>query len=300
MKKPYFRMKATNNDVADVFIDGEIVSDKWTDSEVSAHSFRDALKDLGPRKQINLHLNSPGGSVFDGIAINNMLKQNSANVNVYIDGLAASIASVIAMSGDTIFMPSNAMMMIHNPSSGVWGNAEEMRKMADTLDSVGEASITTYLQKAGDKLDRDTLVQLMHDETWLTAQEAVDYGLADEVIDPVEIAACVDLNSLEQYSHVPEFLLKSAKKKKPDKSDDDPNGDDEDEPDNGSNGAKKKPDKSNPDTGDGSDEGQDDGDKSNDDDKKKKKAGKKQTLEDTMLLERSAKIARQLEEIYNA
>ena len=106
-----------------MYIDGEIVTDEWKDSDTSAAGFRDALKSLGDVKEINLHINSPGGSVFEGIAIYNMLKQNKAKVNIYVDALAASIASVIAMSGDTIFMPSNSMMMIHNPYTVAFGNA---------------------------------------------------------------------------------------------------------------------------------------------------------------------------------
>src|SRR5699024_9388020 len=111
----YLTIKQKAKTEADLYIDGEIVTDEWYDSDTSAAGFRDGLKEIGDVSIINLHINSPGGSVFEGIAIYNMLKQNKATVNVYVDGLAASIASVIAMSGDTIFMPKNAMMMIHNP-----------------------------------------------------------------------------------------------------------------------------------------------------------------------------------------
>lgn len=192
-----------------MFIDGEIVTDEWEDSDTSAAGFRDALKSLGDVKDINLHINSPGGSVFEGIAIYNMLKQNSAHINVYVDGLAASIASVIAMSGDTIFMPSNAMMMIHNPWTMAIGNANELRKQADDLDHIAQASVQTYLAKAGDKLDEDTLQDLLDNETWLTAQEAVDYGLADEVLEPNKAAASISGKYAERYKHVPEQLIKT-------------------------------------------------------------------------------------------
>ena len=126
-----------------MYIDGEIVTDEYYDTDTSAAGFRDALKDLGDVKTINLHINSPGGSVFEGIAIYNMLKQNKAHINVYVDGLAASIASVIAMSGDAIFMPSNSMLMIHNPWTMAIGNASELRKQADDLDKITESSIQT-------------------------------------------------------------------------------------------------------------------------------------------------------------
>ena len=194
------------NKEADLFIDGEIVSDELYDNDTSAAGFRDSLKQLGDVKTINLHINSPGGSVFEGIAIYNMLKNNPAQINVYVDALAASIASVIAMSGDNIFMPSNSMLMIHNPWTMAMGNANDLRKQADDLDRIGELSVTTYLDKAGGKLDADTLHQLMDDETWLTAQEAVDYGLATEVIDANQMAACADPDFLKQFRNVPTHL----------------------------------------------------------------------------------------------
>lgn len=205
----------------EMYIDGEIVTDEYEDTDTSAAGFRDALKSLGDVKNINLHINSPGGSVFEGIAIYNMLKQNSAHINVYVDGLAASIASVIAMSGDAIFMPSNSMMMIHNPWTMAVGNANELRKQADDLDQITKASVQTYLAKAGNKLDKETLTQLMDNETWLTAQEAVDYGLADEVMEANKAAASINKRFAERYRHVPEQLIKQAEQKDAEKKPED-------------------------------------------------------------------------------
>ncbi|MCW6116603.1 head maturation protease, ClpP-related [Lactiplantibacillus plantarum] len=202
----YLTIKQLASQTADMYIDGEIVSDEYYDSDTSAAGFRDALKQAGNVKTINLHINSPGGSVFEGIAITNMLKQNNAKVNVYVDGLAASIASVIAMSGDTIFMPKNSMMMIHNPWTMAVGNATELRKQADDLDQITKSSVQTYLDKAGDKLDEATLKQLMDDETWLTADESVSYGLADEVLEANQVAAAVKSDLMEKYHHVPKQL----------------------------------------------------------------------------------------------
>ncbi|ATU71373.1 Clp protease ClpP [Levilactobacillus brevis] len=202
----YLTIKQLAPQTADMYIDGEIVSDEFYDSDTSAAGFRDALKQAGNVKTINLHINSPGGSVFEGIAITNMLKQNNAKVNVYVDGLAASIASVIAMSGDTIFMPKNAMMMIHNPWTMAVGNATELRKQADDLDQITKSSVQTYLEKAGDKLDEATLKQLMDDETWLTADESVGYGLADEVLEANQVAAAIKSDLMEKYHHVPKQL----------------------------------------------------------------------------------------------
>lgn len=201
-------------------IDGEIVDEEYEDTDVSASGFRDALKQLGDIKELNLHINSPGGSVFQGIAIYNMLKESTAKVNVYVDGVAASIASVIAMAGDSIFMPSNSMMMIHNPYTYAVGNANELRKTADFLDKLTDASKQAYLDKAGNKLTSDKIQQIMDDETWLSAQEAVDLGLADEVLAPVQVAASINNPFAKQFKHMPSELVESAKKVQEKKQDD--------------------------------------------------------------------------------
>ncbi|WP_397351398.1 head maturation protease, ClpP-related, partial [Paenibacillus larvae] len=146
------KMSADGSSSADIFIYGDIVTYQWDEVDTSATSFKEDLDRLGDLSTINLYINSPGGSVFEGIAIHNMLKRHKANVHVHVDALAASIASVIAMAGDTIYMPKNSMLMIHNPWIFAWGNASEMRKIADDLDRIGNSSKQVYLQKAGDKL----------------------------------------------------------------------------------------------------------------------------------------------------
>lgn len=102
------------------------------------------------------------------------------------------------------------MMMIHNSWTMAVGNADELRKQADDLDQITKSSVQTYLAKAGDKLDKQALKQLMDDETWLTAKEAVDYGLADEVMEPNKAAASIDKRFVERYKHVPKQLIKQA------------------------------------------------------------------------------------------
>lgn len=192
---------------ADMYIDGEIVTDEYEDTDTSAAGFRDALKSLGDVKTINLHINSPGGSVFEGIAIYNMLKQSKAKVNIYVDALAASIASVICMAGDAIFMPANSMMMIHNPYTMAVGNANELRKAAADMDQITKASVQSYMAKAGNKLDETTLKQLMDNETWLTAQEALAYGLCDQVIDANKAVASLNNPFAKHFKAIPKQLL---------------------------------------------------------------------------------------------
>lgn len=199
--------KALSKKEAEIDIEGEITSRIWDDTDTSASQFRDLLKQVGDVKTINLHINSPGGDVFEGVAIYNMLKQNKADIHVYIDGLAASIASVIAMAGDTITMPENSMLMIHNPWTIAQGNAKELRKIADDMDKMGESIKTSYLSKSNDKLDVDTLTQLMDEETWLTAKESAEYGLADEVLEPVKMVACLTEEQAKSFKHAPKSLV---------------------------------------------------------------------------------------------
>lgn len=157
--------------------------DWWRDevirSETSAKAFREALEAHPNVKQINLYINSYGGSVFEGTAIYNQLKRHPAHKTVYVDGFACSIASVIAMAGDEVVMPRNTLMMIHNMWMGAVGNAGELRKAADDLDVINAAGRQAYLEKAGDKLDEEALAAMMDAETWLTAEQCLQYGLAD-------------------------------------------------------------------------------------------------------------------------
>ncbi|MCT3053646.1 head maturation protease, ClpP-related [Leuconostoc mesenteroides] len=206
----YFQMKATNN-VAQIDIFGDIVSEKWFDEETSATSFRDALKELGDVSTINLSINSGGGSVFDGISIYNMLKSHKATVNVYIEGLAASIASVIAMAGDTITMRSGSMMMVHMPWTLSQGNAEEMRRTADTLEKTGDSIIDIYSERTG--ISSDDIRNIMNDETWLSAEEAVEQGWATKLDKKEAVMNSVPKEILGRFSNVPKNVLERVEKK---------------------------------------------------------------------------------------
>ena len=206
----YFQMKAMNN-VAQIDIFGDIVSEKWFDEETSAVSFRDALKELGDVSTINLSINSGGGSVFDGIAIYNMLKSHKATVNVYVEGLAASIASVIAMAGDTITMRSGSMMMVHMPWTLSQGNAEEMRKTADTLEKTGDSIVDIYSERTG--ISPDDIRNIMNDETWLSAEEAVEQGWATKLDKKEAVMNSVPKEILGRFSNVPKNVLACVEKK---------------------------------------------------------------------------------------
>lgn len=214
MDKKYWEFKNQSSTEADLYLYIEVASWGGGYAAHSAQSFKQELDDLGEISTLNIYINSPGGDVFEGNTIMNMLKRKKCTKNVYIDGLAASIASVIAMAGDKIIMPSNAMMMIHNAWTYAAGNSNELRKLADDLDKVNASIRQTYLDKAGDKLDEETLIKLMDNETWLTAQECYDYGLCDTVGEDTNIAAKFDLNILNKYRNIPvNYVLSQAENK---------------------------------------------------------------------------------------
>lgn len=179
----------------DLYIYGSVEADYYDwcgdkhESETSADHFREELAKYPDAAEMNIYINSLGGSVLEGTAIYNQLKRHKAHKTVYIDGFACSIASVIAMAGDKVIMPRNTMMMIHNPWIMAVGNAKELRKQADDLEAVGEASRQAYLMKAGDKLPEDKLIEMLDAETYLTAEKCVEYGLADEFADDIDLEA---------------------------------------------------------------------------------------------------------------
>ena len=188
MRKNMWEIKqAASENTLDLFIYGDVEGDSydwWTDevirSETSANFFREELAKYPNVTEINIYINSYGGSVFEGTAIYNQLKRHPAHKTVYVDGFACSIASVIAMAGNTVIMPKNALMMIHNMWMGTVGNAAELRKAADDLDVINAAGRQAYLQKAAGNLSEETLIQMMDEETWLTAEQCIQYGLADQ------------------------------------------------------------------------------------------------------------------------
>jgi len=187
--------------IGEVYIYGEIDDFKWWGDEVTPTDIKDELAKLKDVDEVNVYVNSPGGGVFAGVAIYNELKRINKPVTAYIDGIAASIASLVVLAADRVVMPSNAMLMIHNPWSMIAGNANEMRDMADKLDKITESTlIPTYQAKTGLKVDK--LKELLDAETWLSGEEAAELGFADELLEEQKIAACykgdnVEFNNVE-------------------------------------------------------------------------------------------------------
>ncbi len=199
----WYEIKAeAGSRVADILIYDVIVDYAWDEDEVSAKGFIDDLNALGTLDEIRVRINSPGGSVYAGNVIYNVLKRQSAKVTIIIDGIAASIASVIAMAGDKVIMPDNAMMMIHDPWTYASGNADDLRKTINMLETARASMIGSYTGKTG--LDEEKISALMKAETWMTAAMAKELGFADEVGQPVAMAASFDLS---RYSNVPKALM---------------------------------------------------------------------------------------------
>ena len=202
-----WKMKALNDGKAEIFIYSDIGYDWWEDKS-TAQLFAEELKNLGDISSIDLHINSNGGDVFDGQAIHSLIKNHKGFVTAYIDGLAASIATVIAMGADKVIMPKNAMMMIHNAWTGLYGNANDLRKMADDLDHINDTIVNTYLVKVKDKTDEATIRDLMDKESWLNAEECLSLGLCYEVSEPVKMAACLTKEQAHKFKNAPKELIK--------------------------------------------------------------------------------------------
>ncbi|MCU8000165.1 ClpP-like prohead protease/major capsid protein fusion protein [Shewanella sp. SM95] len=196
--KSWYSLKAQNGN-AELMIYDEIGG--WG---ITAKQFARDLQALGKVGTITARIHSPGGDVFEGMAIYNMIKGHPANKICYIDGLAASMASVIAMAFDEIIIPENAMMMIHKPWGGTLGDADDMRKYADLLDKVEGNLVGAYQQKTG--LPEDELHALLAAETWLTGREAVEKGFANTLTDPLQMAASLNSKRLKDFTNMPEHL----------------------------------------------------------------------------------------------
>lgn len=194
------------NESADIYIYNEISS--WEGEEVtSAQSFRKDLEALGNVKKINVMINSPGGSVGDGLTIASLLQRHSAYVTAYVDGMACSIASVIACAADKLVMGRSSLLMVHDALTFTYGNAKDLRKQADDLDAVTASLRQMYLMKAGDKLTEEKIKELMDNESWLSAKECIELGLCDEILETNKMVAKLPSKFKGMYNNIPKELL---------------------------------------------------------------------------------------------
>lgn len=203
-------IKNQDENSAELFFYGDIVSESWSsewyEDDKCPSDISKFLEELEGVKNINVHVNSGGGSAFAGLAIYNQLKRYGVNVTTYIDGLAASIASVIAMSGNRIVMPENALLMIHKPLSWCGGNADDFKKEIEILDTCQKSILNVYMTKAKPNIKEEEINDLINAETWLTGEEAAKY-FEIELEGSINAVACSS-DYFNKYRNMPNQISK--------------------------------------------------------------------------------------------
>lgn len=186
--------------MSDLMIYGEI---GW---DVSAASIVSEIRNAAPGN-LNVRINTPGGSIFEGLAIATHLKARG-DVTTMIDALAASMGSIIFLAGSRRIMAPGTLLMIHNPSSGAWGEAEDLRKEAGVLDVIANEMAKLYADASGGKLDVDAARKMMDDETWLTPEQAMEYGFCHEIAG--KATAFAKLTARTMYRKTPKEVTMSV------------------------------------------------------------------------------------------
>ncbi len=216
--RQYWRMaKQDEAKSADIFL-YDVIGETWDGEGTTSKQFAKDLKALGNVDTLNIFINSPGGVVFEGVAIYNQLVRHKAQKIVTVDGLAASIASVVAMAGDQILMPKNAMMMIHNAWAAaiIAGDSKTFRKeandIADRLDMISATITQTYIDRTG--LDQKKIAAMMDEETWFNGEEAVASGFADTLIERELEPAAFAPHNLTGFRNIPKSLADALARSK--------------------------------------------------------------------------------------
>ena len=192
MNEKWYNIQNKAGETADIYIFDEIGT-----YGVTAQDFISEIKGLKDMP-INLRINSLGGDVFDGMAMYNVIKRREAKTTVYIEGIAASIATIIALGADEVIMAENSLFMIHNAWGGTSGEAKDMRKTAETLDKITSELTDIYVKKTG--LSYDALAEMMDEETWLNAEEAFRLGFIDTISDSIKVAAKYDVSKFKNIT----------------------------------------------------------------------------------------------------
>lgn len=189
----FFEIKNQSDQSAEIYIFGDIVDDSWNwgwedDPNIYPKNIQKMLADL-KGKNLTIHINSGGGHVFAGTAIANMIKNHDGTTTAIVDGLAGSIASVIAFACDKIQIPENAYLMIHKPSCSVWGDSDTLLKAAEMLEVLQEGIINSYMKHTQEGVTKDQIKDLVNQETWFTGEQAKEY-FNIETTDQMELVAC--------------------------------------------------------------------------------------------------------------
>lgn len=201
---PAFSAKSSGDSLSLDIMD--VIGNDWFGNGVTGQAVSDAIKNAASYKSITLNINSPGGDLFEGVAIHNLLKATGKPVNVNVLGLAASAASLVAMAGDTCTMQLGSQMMIHRALAMAAGFSDDMRKMADTLDQVSDSAADLYVARTG--LSKDKVLDMMKAETWMSADQAKANGFATAVSkDQAKVSNSFDLS---MFRNVPAELKNEA------------------------------------------------------------------------------------------
>ena len=207
MQKEWYKIKNNASEASDVYLFNDIGT-----FGITAQSFIDEIKEYD-NKELNIHINSLGGEVFEGMAIYSIIQRRKAKTTVYIEGIAASIASVIALAADEVIMSENSLLMIHNAWGGTQGDARDMRKQADVLDKITNEIAEVYVKKTN--IPYDEVIEMMNEETWLTAEEAVALGFVNSISEPIKVAAKYDVSRFKNITNKKmDTILSLTEKKK--------------------------------------------------------------------------------------
>ena len=206
MQKEWYKIKNKSSEVADVYLFNDIGT-----FGITAQNFIDEIKEYEDT-ELNIHINSLGGEVFEGMAIYSIIQRRKAKTTVYIEGIAASIASVIALAADEVIMSENSLLMIHNAWGGTQGEAKDMRKQAEILDKITNEIAEVYVKKSG--IPYNEVIRMMDEETWLTAEEAVALGLVDSISEPIKVAAKYDVSKYKNITNKKVEQILSLTKKR--------------------------------------------------------------------------------------
>lgn len=222
MNLKFLEIKNQSHDSADIYFYGDIMPSEWgawEDGDTYPGMVRDWLKDVEDVGNLNIYINSGGGSVFAGIAIYNMLKRHKGHKTVYVDGLAASIASVIALAGDRVVVPSNSFFMIHKPWTIAIGDSNDFLKMAEDLEQFEKGILNVYEENLVEGASMDEVKAMVNAETWLTGEEAAQY-FNIEVGEENTIAASAS-DFFEKYKKVPDAVVEDKQPPDDEPADDD-------------------------------------------------------------------------------
>jgi ATP-dependent Clp protease, protease subunit len=209
------QVKNIGENRSELYIYGDIVDESWPEladfgiEETAPKDVRDFLSQLEGKQDIDVYINSYGGSLFAGLAIYNTIQRSDSNVTVYVDAVAASAASVIALAGSKLVMPSNALFMIHKPLLGTYGNANDLQQAIDLLNASENAMMKVYEDNLKEGVSIDVVRDMVDKETWLTAAEAAEY-FNIELQEPITVAAKTPESSIYgQYKHKPSIIKDS-------------------------------------------------------------------------------------------